>query len=272
MYHHIYAWGNNRQAIFIDEKHYEKYLDLLAEYSGDNRTDIIAYALMPTHVHLFVYDRFDRVSHFMNSLHGEYAQYFNHAMGRVGHVFGERFNSKVVQANKYGLWLSRYIHRQAVENGTVVDPEDYPWTSYRAYIGKAPLDFLKPGLILDQFGSGQESMRYYGAFVLSADHGPIDWDARSVVVVADEDYSRRVNERKRCVVQSNRSDEEILALIAERFAIEHGAMIAPHGWEEKRLRRKVIRYLVNEIGLKPRRVMQLLHISRMTVQGAFTQK
>ena len=99
LYHHIYAWGNNQQAIFVTDKHYERYINFLGRYSRDNQIDMIAYALMQSHVHLFVYDRLGKISLFMNELHGEYAQYFNHVTGRVGHVFGERFNNKVVQAN-----------------------------------------------------------------------------------------------------------------------------------------------------------------------------
>ncbi len=227
---------------------------------------------MRTHVHLFVYDHVNRVSQFMNSLHGKYAQYFNRVTGRVGHVFGERFNSKIVQANKYGLWLSRYIHRQAVEDNLVDDPEDYPWTTYRAYIGKAPLDFIKPDVILEQFGSGTEGKRHYVEFVSSAASAPIDWDEQSRSVVGDEKYAQEVSERHSSVDRAKMSDEEIFALIADRFAIDPGLMVAPHGWEEKRLRHKVVRHLVDEIGLEPTRIMRLFHIARMTVQYAITEK
>lgn len=272
IYHHIYAWGNNRQAIFVSDQHYARYLDLLAKCSRDYRVDIIAYALMQTHTHLFVYDQKGRVSEFMNSLHGEYAQYFNRVTGRVGHVFGERFNNKVVQPNMYALWLSRYIHRQAVEAGLVTDPKDYLWSSYRAYIGEEPLDFVKPTVILEQFGAGQESVRCYVKFVLGMDQGPMDWDIKSVIVVGDEDYWQNVHERKPAVDQENLSDKEILDLITTRFEVKIRLLIAPHGWEEKRFRRKLIRYLVDEVGLKPARVMHLCHVSRSAVQRALDAK
>ena len=125
VYHYIYAWGNDRHPIFKSADHYKKYLTLLEKYALFFDVDVIAYALMATHVHLFVYDRSNKLSHFMMKLHGDYARYYNRINERVGHVFGERFNNKIVAADIYGKWLSRYIHRQAVEAGLVTDPVDW---------------------------------------------------------------------------------------------------------------------------------------------------
>mgnify|MGYP002155005968 CR=1 FL=1 len=99
----------------------------------------------------------------MENLHGDYAQYFNKDTKRVGHVFGERFNNKIVQANEYSIWLSRYIHRQALTAGLVDDPKDYPWTSYRKYLGLEYKDFIKSDIVLEQFGTdhgGRVALRY----------------------------------------------------------------------------------------------------------------
>jgi len=192
--------------------------------------------------------------------------------GRVGHVFGERFNNKVVQPNKYGLWLSRYIHLQAVEAGIVIDPRDHPWSSYRAYLREVPVGFLKPEVILEQFGTGQESVLRYREFVLGIDHGPIDWDVKSAIVIGDEKYREDVHERKPLVDQKNLSDKEIFELVVARFKIEPRLLVTPHGWEEKRLRHKLVRYLIDEVGLAPVRIMRLCHISRMAVQKALMKK
>lgn len=272
IYHHIYAWGNNRQAIFFVDQHYVRYLDSLEKYSKDYRVDIVAYAMMQTHIHLFVYDPLGRVSEFMNSLHGEYAQYFNRMTGRVGHVFGERFNNKVVQANEYGLWLSRYIHRQAVEANLVTDPRYYPWTSYQIYLGDAPLGFLKPDVILEQFGNEQERINRYRKFVLGSANGPIDWDMKSAVVVGDDEFKQEVRERQIPAGQEDLSDKQILELITTCFKIKPRLLFAPNGWGEKRLRGKIIAYLVEEVGLKPPRVAQLCRISHITVYRALHKK
>jgi len=83
LYHHIYAWGNDRHPVFKADAHYGKYLYYLEPFATRYKIDIIAYALMEWHVHLFLFDVADRISEFMKSLHGEYAQHFNRRDGRV---------------------------------------------------------------------------------------------------------------------------------------------------------------------------------------------
>ncbi len=45
LYHHIYAWGNDRHSVFKDSRHYQKYLLLIAKHARAFNMDIIAYAL-----------------------------------------------------------------------------------------------------------------------------------------------------------------------------------------------------------------------------------
>ncbi len=268
LHHHIYAWGNNRQAIFFNDQHYTRYLEFLEKSSRHYKIDIIAYALMLTHIHLFVYDLKGNVSDFMYSLHGEYARYFNRMNGRVGHVFGERFNNKIVQANDYGLWLSRYIHRQAVEAGLVCDPKYFQWSSYRAYIGEEAIGFVKPDVILEQFGNDKKRIDRYKNFVLGTANGPIDWDMRSLVVVGDSEFKQKVEERETTKEKKSTSNEEICEYITEQFGINLRQFLYPNGWEEKRLRKKIIVHLIEEVGLKPQQIAQLCDISRVTINRA----
>jgi putative transposase len=272
LYHHIYAWGNNGQAIFITDNHYQRYLNLLEKCSEKHKIDIIAYALMQTHIHLFVCDHLAKISLFMNELHGEYAQYFNYDTGRIGHVFGERFNNKIVQANTYGLWLSRYIHRQAVEAGIAVAPEEYPWTSYNTYLAKAATDFLKPDVILDQFGTGRERFGNYENFVIGPDHNAVDWDAKSFVVAGDEKFQHEVRQRQALSAQENLSDDQIFHLILEHFQVGPELLSDPKGLHEKRLRHTIIHYLSKELGLRPKELAELCTISRSAVHKILNTK
>ncbi len=77
LYHHIYVWGNDRYPVFKFEHHYKSYLEFLKRFSKKFAIDVIAYALMEWHVHLFIFDRLNKISVFMENLHGEYAKYFN---------------------------------------------------------------------------------------------------------------------------------------------------------------------------------------------------
>ena len=52
--YHITVRGNNRQAIFCDEIDYQRYLMELAECRREVPHRVLAYALMPNHVHLLM--------------------------------------------------------------------------------------------------------------------------------------------------------------------------------------------------------------------------
>lgn len=247
VYHHIYAWGNDRHPVFKTGWHYEKYLELLEVHACACEVDIVAYALMSTHVHLFVHDQKNTISRLMMRLHGDYARYYNKVNERVGHVFGERFNNKIVLANLYGKWLSRYIHRQAVEAGLVTDPVDYVWSSYRIYIGLAPSKFVRPDVILKQFGTDEENWRNYKEFVLDKDDGPVNWRRRSGSTLAGIDLVQHI-----CLEEG----------------VEISAVMRPRGARERQLRRHVMRLAAEKYGCRPFQIAAVFGVSRAAVSRA----
>lgn len=270
LYHHIYAWGNDRHPIFKVDDHYEKYLHYLEQCSSEFGVDIIAYALLEWHVHLFIYDHHGKVSQLMNSLQGEYAQYFNKATKRVGHVFGERYNNKIVQPNNYGMWLSRYIHRQAIEAGIVNDPKDYPWTSYRAYLGLVPLSFVKPGIILGQFGSGRVAVRRYEAFILGTEVDPVDWGSRSKLIIGADSFVEKIISSSSAEFSDKRNFERgdvgvLIKQVSKRLGIKSEVILRPWGRKERLLRQEAMRILVKEYGLSLRTVGRLVGVSAPAV-------
>ena len=52
--HHVTQRGNRRQTTFFRDDDYLFYLSLLAEWSSRYELAILAYCLMPNHVHLIV--------------------------------------------------------------------------------------------------------------------------------------------------------------------------------------------------------------------------
>lgn len=71
----------------------------------------------------------------MQYVDGAYTQYFNRSRDRDGPLFRGRYRS--VEVTHAGHWavLTRYIHLNPVVGGFVRRPEDYRWSSYRAYVG-----------------------------------------------------------------------------------------------------------------------------------------
>ena len=269
LYHHIYAWGNDRRQTFITDQHYQYYLKLLENCLRSFQIDIIAYALMQWHIHLFIFDKINKISKFMDELHGQYAQFFNKDTGRVGHVFGERFNNKVVQPNEYGLWLSRYIHRQAVEAGIVSDPSEYPWTSYRQYIGLEPIKFIKPQVILEQFSvndqNPKEVFSLYNNFVLDDKESSVDWESRILKVVGDAQFTKNVAKALKLKIPEVINKDELIKNICFELDIKLENLLNPLGIEEKRKRREAINIMIKKYSLTIVHIAKMMKISRFTV-------
>jgi REP element-mobilizing transposase RayT len=75
---HITQRGNARQEVFTHSGDHELFLDLLQTHSATAALEILAYCLMPNHVHLIAIPR--RATAMADTLrltHANYARYFN---------------------------------------------------------------------------------------------------------------------------------------------------------------------------------------------------
>ena len=83
---------------------------------------------MTTHFHLLVATSLERLSSGMHRLEGPYSQRFNAKYGRVGHLFQERFYTRVVRDELHLVNTYEYIRNNPVVAGLCDAPEDWPWT------------------------------------------------------------------------------------------------------------------------------------------------
>lgn len=167
-YYHIYNRGVERRPIFFADRNWGFFIQRLRDYFVDGVADIIAYCLMPNHYHLLVYvlcDDFGRAV--MQPFSTSYTKAVNQEQGRVGHLFQGRYQGKLVDKDGYLLHLSRYIHRNPVSAGLVAHPADWPFSSYRDYVGLRGGTLPKPEVVLAQF----VSVAGYAAYVEEGDEG-----------------------------------------------------------------------------------------------------
>ncbi|MBN1825577.1 MAG: transposase [Candidatus Eisenbacteria bacterium] len=134
--HHVTQRGNRRVAVFADEKDHRLYLDLLQIYSSRNGLDILAYCLMPNHVHLVAVPREPHsLGRALRDTHRLYARKYNKRYDHAGHLWQGRFFSTPLDDHHF--WAAiRYVERNPVRAGMVGRAEDYPWSSARAHCGK----------------------------------------------------------------------------------------------------------------------------------------
>ena len=167
---HITARGNEKRPTFFDDRDRRRFLDLLAEAVTRARWTLFAYVLMPNHYHLLLELTAETLSAGMKWLNGTYAQWFNDAHDRVGHLFQGRFKSHLVEKETYFLEVARYIVLNPVRAKMVDGPSAYEWSSYRATGGiTAAPSWLASDDLLSHFENDRGAARArYKAFVNAA--------------------------------------------------------------------------------------------------------
>lgn len=136
--HHVTQRGNRREPVFFSDSDRRFYLSMLQAYAGRHGVEIVAYCLMPNHVHLVaVPSADDSLQATLKPVHMRHAQRINRARGWKGHLWqGRYFSSPLDQAY---FWAAiRYVERNPVRAGMVRVAEDYPWSSARAHCGGSP--------------------------------------------------------------------------------------------------------------------------------------
>jgi len=167
--YHLTARGNNRQQIFFDTADYRQYLLELHQCREKHPYRLLAFALMPNHVHLVVEAVPEgSLSEAMQWLGASYTRYFNGRHLRVGHLYQGRFYSNLVDRDTYLLEVTRYVHLNAFRAHLVQRPLDYPWSSYRIYAGleRDPWGMVDRERVLSFFGASPfEREKEYRLFV-----------------------------------------------------------------------------------------------------------
>ncbi len=104
----------------------------------DHLVEIIAYCLMPTHIHLILKQLKDKgISTYMKNILDSYTRYFNTKNKRKGPLWQGRFGSVIIENDEYLLHLTRYIHLNPVSDNITETPENWPYSSYHEYINRA---------------------------------------------------------------------------------------------------------------------------------------
>jgi REP element-mobilizing transposase RayT len=150
--YHVIARGNERKAVFRDDRDRQEYIDRLIRCRERFGLRVLAFCLMGNHLHLAVERGPTKLSRVMLALQSAYTQWFNRRHGRVGHLFQGRYKAFLIEKDRYLLALVRYIHRNPLEAGLATRAEDYAWSSDRYYRLRKPPDWLDVDRVLPLLG------------------------------------------------------------------------------------------------------------------------
>lgn len=156
--YHIFARGAGKQIIFEDNRDRRAYLDALAKHAAEAHASIYAWCLMDNHVHLLVKTDASSPSAMMQRLNAHYATIFNKRHERVGPLFQGRFGSEPVDSDRYLMTVVRYIHKNPEAAG-LSKMADYPWSSYREFIGLPRI--ANTAFVLSVFGGVENFIQFH---------------------------------------------------------------------------------------------------------------
>jgi putative transposase len=135
--HHVTQRGNRRQQVFFEDADYALYLDLIAAAADRAGCTILAYCLMPNHVHfVIVPEDEDGLRATFGEAHRQYTAHINARHRWTGHLWQGRFAS-VAMDDEHSWAAIRYVALNPVKAGLCARAEDWRWSSAAACLGVA---------------------------------------------------------------------------------------------------------------------------------------
>jgi REP element-mobilizing transposase RayT len=177
-YYHIYNHANGNENLFVEDKNYCFFLELLKKFLPFY-IDIYAYCLMPNHCHLAIKSKsvevilenlgseklhqfkneqeqykfvLQKISNAFSNLFSSYTQSFNKVYNRRGSLFNPNFKQVEVKNDLHFCNLIFYIHKNSVHHGFVKHIEDWPYSSYNGLLNHYPA-VVEYNKVIDIFGS-----------------------------------------------------------------------------------------------------------------------
>ena len=164
--HHVMLRGNGGQTLFYNDEDCSRFCLLLQAASEKYAFRVHAFCFMKNHIHLMLEPTERPLQDGVHSFSFRYAQYFNSKYDRKGYLYQGRFRSICVQDGSYFNRLLRYIHLNPVHAGLVRGPENYRWSSHKAYLGFEEYTWLCKERVLSNFGSTyKEALDYLIWFI-----------------------------------------------------------------------------------------------------------
>ena len=109
--------------IYLDDDDRNRFLRLLRLATKISDWRLLAYCLMRNHFHLVVHGELERVSRGMHALAFRHAQAFNRRHQRRGHLFQDRFHTRVIGSEEHLGQACAYVLANAERVGIL----DWPW-------------------------------------------------------------------------------------------------------------------------------------------------
>ncbi|MEW6456428.1 MAG: transposase [Acidobacteriota bacterium] len=251
-FYHITSRGIEKRKIFLNDKDYRIFLKLLKKMVERYSINLYAYVLMDNHYHLLLETRLGNLSKMMHDLNSSYITYFNKEYNRVGPLLQGRYKSILVEKDSYLLELVRYLHLNPVRAKLVDDIADYPWSSYKTYIRRENIPWLKREEVLSLFSENIESsIEKFNKFIMDGIRSPVINPFRNLKAQSFLGNDAFVNKMKSIFAKKKKKEispkKELKKLSPLPVVGIMNILNNEFKEKEKKIKKKIAMYLLREI-------------------------
>jgi putative transposase len=133
--HHVTAKAPSGRVLFADSNDCERYLLLLEREVQEREWRLLTFCLMTNHLHLLLQTPATDLGAGLKRIHERFAIGVNKKRGQGGHLFGSRFDNKLVLTDRHVVACLRYIARNPVAASMCAVPEAFRWSGHAALAG-----------------------------------------------------------------------------------------------------------------------------------------
>ncbi|TVQ26351.1 MAG: transposase [Spirochaetaceae bacterium] len=147
--YHVVARANRKEFIFRRDFIKDLFLETIHDAHDRYSFRVMNICIMSNHVHLMIKpDNGENISRVMQWILGVFAMRFNRELGLQGHVWYDRFKSKVIESFRQFLATFLYISENPLRAGLVESVDEYKYVGNRI-IRDGPTDVMNdvPGVL-----------------------------------------------------------------------------------------------------------------------------
>lgn len=134
--YHVMVKSISEVDLFSSEEDKLKYIDIVKDYQKLYKFTVSGFCLMDNHGHFVINANGADISRIMHGINFKYARYYNKKHNRHGHLFQDRFKSKIVDDERYLYALIAYVHYNPTAIPDYADcPQEYKFSSMGIYMG-----------------------------------------------------------------------------------------------------------------------------------------
>lgn len=200
-FYHVTSRGNEGRRVYFSKSDYDQFVDYLKRGKEKYQYLLHGYVLMTNHYHLLIETPLPNLNRVMHYLNSSYTNYINLKRNHRGHLLQGRYKAILVDRESYLLELSRYLHLNPVRAKIVVRPEDYPYSSYRAYMGRGKDNIVEREMVLGMMAKdSRKAIKLYRDFVNGAIGIKMESPLRKVfggIILGTEEFIKETLEKWR---------------------------------------------------------------------------